>query len=56
MKKQYSCNGHKFLISNDYDWIVRHINYHMDGVRIPCKYCTNSYVMIRIKIISKNKL
>ena len=42
-KKKYTENGFKFLISNDYDWIIRHINYFVEGVRIPCIYCSNQF-------------
>ena len=37
MIKQYKNN--KVIITNDYDCIIAHINYYMEGVRIPCKYC-----------------
>ncbi len=43
MKEQYRKNNYKFILSNDYDKICVRIHKYMDGVRIPCEYCSKSF-------------
>ena len=54
MKRRYQQNNYRFLISNDYDRIIAYLNKHMMGVRIPCRYCSNSSVFTTIH--TKNHL
>ena len=42
-QKENQNNGYYFMISNDYDLITRYIDYYMDGVRVPCKYCKQAF-------------
>ena len=44
MKRRYHQNNYRFLINNDYDRIIAYLNKHMMGVRIPCRYCSNSFI------------
>ena len=43
MKELYQKNCYKFILSNDYDYICKRLHKYMDGVRIPCKYCTRAF-------------
>lgn len=43
MYEQYKQNRYRFLISSDYDKIIAYLNKHMLGIRIPCKYCSNTF-------------
>ena len=43
MKEQYKKNNYKFLLSNDYDKICKSIHKYMDGIRIPCEYCSKLF-------------
>ena len=43
MKERYKRNCYKFILSNDYDYICKRLHKYMDGVRIPCKYCTRAF-------------
>ena len=43
MKEKYCDNEYAFILSNDYDKISKLIHKYMDGVRIPCKYCTKAF-------------
>ena len=43
MKERYQRNCYKFILSNDYDYICKRLHKYMDGVRIPCKYCTRAF-------------
>ena len=38
MKREYRRNGHKFLISNDYDIITGKKYIYMKGVRFKCRH------------------
>ena len=44
MKERYKKNWYKFILSNDYDYICKRLHKYMDGVRIPCKYCTRAFI------------
>ena len=39
MKENYTNNGYKFIISNDYEKISKRIHKYMTGVSNPCEYC-----------------
>ena len=41
--EQYKDNGHKTLVSNDYD-VIREINDYLKDVRIKCKYCNRKFI------------
>ena len=43
MKEKYRDNDYAFILSNDYDKISKNIHTYMDGVRIPCKFCTKAF-------------
>ena len=43
MKKKYRDNDYAFILSNDCDKISKLIHKYMDGVRIPCEYCTKAF-------------
>ena len=43
MKEKYRDNDYAFILSNDYDTISKNIHKYMDGVRIPCKFCTKAF-------------
>ena len=43
MKEQYKKNNYKFILSNDYDKISKSIHKYMDGIRIPCEYCSKLF-------------
>ena len=43
MKEKYRDNDYAFILSNDYDKISKNIHKYMDGVRIPCKFCTKAF-------------
>ena len=43
MKEIYKRNWYKFILNNDYDYICKRLHSYMDGVRIPCKYCTRAF-------------
>ena len=58
MKERYKRNWYKFILSNDYDYICKRLHKYMDGVRIPCKYCTRAFINkekleIHYKVIHK---
>ena len=42
MKEKYRDNDYAFIL-NDYDKISKNIHKYMDGVRIPCKFCTEAF-------------
>ena len=44
MKEKYCDNDYAFILSNDYDKITKLIHKYMNGVRIPCKYCTRAFI------------
>ena len=37
--EDYAANGHKTLVSNDYDFVLREIEDYVRGVRIRCPSC-----------------
>ena len=39
LMKNYSNNGYKFILSNDYDEICIEVHDYMKGIRLPCNYC-----------------
>ena len=43
IKEIYKRNWYKFILSNDYNYICKRLHLYMDGVRIPCKYCTKAF-------------
>ena len=43
MKEKYKKNSYVFILSNDYDKISKLIHKYMDGVRIPCEYCSKAF-------------
>ena len=43
LMKNYSDNGYKFILSNDYDEICIEVHDYMKGVRLPCKYCIKHF-------------
>ena len=43
MKERYKINCYKFILSNDYDYICKRLHKYMDGIRIPCKYCSKAF-------------
>ena len=43
MKVQYKKNNYAFILSNDYDKISKLLHKYMEGVRIPCKYCSKAF-------------
>ena len=43
MKEKYSKNNYKFILSNDYDEISKEIYQYMEGIRIPCEYCSRVF-------------
>ena len=43
MKDKYKKNNYAFILSNDYDKISKLIHKYMDGVRIPCEYCSKAF-------------
>ena len=43
MKERYQRNCYKFILSNDYDHICKRLYKYMEGVRIPCKYCSRAF-------------
>lgn len=44
MKKRYVDIGCAFILSNNYDKIWKAIHDYMQGVRIPCKYCNETFL------------
>ena len=44
MKDKYKKNDYAFILSNDYDSISRKIHKYMEGVRIPCEFCTKAFL------------
>ena len=42
--ERYEDNGHKCILSNDYDVIIKEINDYMHDVRIKWKYCTRKFI------------
>ena len=60
MKEIYKRNWYKFILSNDYDYVCKRLHKYMDGVRIPCKYCTRAFtnkekLEIHYKVIHKTE-
>ena len=43
MKEKYKINCYKFILSNDYDYICKRLHKYMEGIRIPCKYCSKAF-------------
>ena len=43
MKDKYKKNDYAFILSNDYDSICKKIHKYMEGVRIPCEFCTKAF-------------
>ena len=43
MKERYKINCYKFILSNDYDYICKRLHKYMEGIRIPCKYCSKAF-------------
>ena len=43
MKERYKINCYKFILSNDYDYICKRLHKYMEGIRIPCKYCSRAF-------------
>ena len=43
MKEKYKKNNYRYILSNDYDKICKKIHKYMDGVRIPCEYCSKAF-------------
>ena len=43
MKERYKINCYKFILSNDYDYICKRLHNYMEGIRIPCKYCSKAF-------------
>ena len=40
MKKRFKENGFRFVISSDYDKIIRVLNNYMGRIRVPCQNCS----------------
>ena len=43
LMKNYSDNGYKFILSNDYDEICIEVYDYMKGIRLPCNYCIKHF-------------
>ena len=43
LMKNYSNNGYKFILSNDYDEICIEVHDYMKGIRVPCNYCIKHF-------------
>ena len=43
MLQEYTNNGFKVLVSNDYDEIIKEIIHYFDGVRIKCNHCSRKF-------------
>ena len=43
MKEKYKKNNYAFILSNDYDKISKLLHKYMDGVRLPCEYCSKVF-------------
>ena len=43
MLQEYTNNGFKVLVSNDYDEILKEIIHYFDGVRIKCNHCSKKF-------------
>ena len=43
MLQEYTNNGFKVLLSNDYDEILKEIIHYFDGVRIKCSHCSRKF-------------
>ena len=43
MLQEYTNNGFKVLVSNDYDEILKEIIHYFDGVRIKCNHCSRKF-------------
>ena len=43
MKDKYKKNYYAFILSNDYDSICKKIHKYMEGIRIPCEFCTKAF-------------
>ena len=43
MQQKYILNGYKFIISNDYDEIIKTIHDYMLGIRVSCQYCMRKF-------------
>lgn len=44
MKVKYQKNGHKFVISNDYDEMCETLISYMNNTSIPCEFCQRKFV------------
>ena len=60
MLQEYTNNGFKVLLSNDYDEIIKEIIHYFDGVRIKCNHCSRKFKSSQTmknhsKYIHKNK-
>ena len=43
MVQEYTNNGFKVLVSNDYDEIIKEMIHYFDGVRIKCNHCSRKF-------------
>ena len=43
MLQEYTNNGFKVLVSNDYDEIIKEMIHYFDGVRIKCNHCSRKF-------------
>ena len=47
MLQEYTNNGFKVLLSNDYDEIIKEIIHYFDGVRIKCNHCSRKFKSLK---------
>ena len=47
MLQEYTNNGFKVLVSNDYDEIIKEIIHYFDGVRIKCNHCSRKFKSLK---------
>ena len=45
--QEYTNNGFKVLVSNDYDEIIKEIIHYFDGVRIKCNHCSRKFKSLK---------
>ena len=47
MLQEYTNNGFKVLLSNDYDEIIKEIIHYFDGVRIKCNHSSRKFKSLK---------
>ena len=47
MLQEYTNNGFKVLVSNDYDEIIKEIIHYFDEVRIKCNHCSRKFKSLK---------